>query len=130
MFCKFSAFSLKFQICFSITRTIFSHSSSEQFWQQNTIFIKPNQGIDLHENVVEYGNQEFSVTLILTDSSTRVPIWCQQLICFLGKLLFRRKNTHSYYYLFLINYAVNKRKSNNVLKSIYIMATYLISYNI
>ena len=37
-FCKFSAFSLKFQKFFSITRTIFSHSRSEQFWYQNTIF--------------------------------------------------------------------------------------------
>ena len=35
--CKFSAFSLEFQKFFSITRTIFSHSRSEQFWQQNTI---------------------------------------------------------------------------------------------
>ena len=31
-FCKFSAFSLEFQKFFSITRTIFSHSRSEQFW--------------------------------------------------------------------------------------------------
>ena len=31
-FCNFSAFSLKFQKFFSITRKIFSHSSSEQFW--------------------------------------------------------------------------------------------------
>ena len=30
--CKFSAFSLEFQKNFSITRTIFSHSRSEQFW--------------------------------------------------------------------------------------------------
>ena len=30
--CKFSAFSLKFQKVFLITRTIFSHSRSEQFW--------------------------------------------------------------------------------------------------
>ena len=30
-FCKFSAFSLEFQTFFSITRTIFSHSRSEQF---------------------------------------------------------------------------------------------------
>ena len=36
-FCKFSAFSLEFQKFFSITRTIFSHSRSEQFWYQNTI---------------------------------------------------------------------------------------------
>ena len=35
--CKFSAFSFEFQKCFSITRTIFSHSRSEQFWKQNTI---------------------------------------------------------------------------------------------
>ena len=34
--CKFSAFSLEFQKNFSITRTIFSHSTSEQFWWQNT----------------------------------------------------------------------------------------------
>ena len=31
-FWKFSAFSFEFQIFFSITRTIFSHSRSEQFW--------------------------------------------------------------------------------------------------
>ena len=31
-FCKFSAFSLEFQKFFLITRTIFSHSRSEQFW--------------------------------------------------------------------------------------------------
>ena len=37
-FCKFSAFSLEFQKFFSITRTIFSHSRSEQFWKQNTIY--------------------------------------------------------------------------------------------
>ena len=35
-FCKLSAFSLEFQKFFSITRTIFSHSRSEQFWKQNT----------------------------------------------------------------------------------------------
>ena len=35
-FCKFSAFSLKFKKLFLITRTIFSHSRSEQFWKQNT----------------------------------------------------------------------------------------------
>ena len=34
---KFSAFSLEFQKFFSITRTMFSHSRSEQFWEQNTI---------------------------------------------------------------------------------------------
>ena len=32
IFCKFSAFSLEFQKNFSITKTIFSHSRSEQFW--------------------------------------------------------------------------------------------------
>ena len=32
-FCKFSAFSLKFPKFLSITRTIFSHSKSEQFWK-------------------------------------------------------------------------------------------------
>ena len=31
------AFSLEFQKSFSITRTIFSHSRSKQFWKQNTI---------------------------------------------------------------------------------------------
>ena len=36
-FCKFSAFSLKFQNFFSITRTTFSRSRSKQFWWQNTI---------------------------------------------------------------------------------------------
>ena len=36
-FCRFSAFCLKSQKLFSITRTIFSHSRSEQFWKQNTI---------------------------------------------------------------------------------------------
>ena len=36
---QISAFSLKFQKFFSITRTIFSHSRSEQFWWQNTISI-------------------------------------------------------------------------------------------
>ena len=36
-FCKFLAFSLEFQKFFSITRTIFSHSRTENFWQQNTI---------------------------------------------------------------------------------------------
>ena len=35
-FCKFLDFSLEFQIFFSITITIFSHSRAEQFWQQNT----------------------------------------------------------------------------------------------
>ena len=36
-FCKISAFSLKFPKFFSITKTIFPHSKSEQFWKQNTI---------------------------------------------------------------------------------------------
>ena len=31
-FCKFLAFSLEFQKLFSINRTFFSHSRSEQFW--------------------------------------------------------------------------------------------------
>jgi len=35
--CKFLAFSLEFQKFFLITKTIFSHSRSEQFWKQNTI---------------------------------------------------------------------------------------------
>ena len=39
-FCKFSAFSLKFKKLFSTTRTIFSHSRSEQFWKQNTIVLE------------------------------------------------------------------------------------------
>ena len=44
IFCKFLAFSLEFQKFFSITRTIFSHSRSEQFWQQNTIsFFRPKK---------------------------------------------------------------------------------------
>ena len=34
-FCKFSIFSLEFQKLFSMTRTIYSHSRSEQFWKQN-----------------------------------------------------------------------------------------------
>ena len=34
---KFLAFSLEFQKKFSITRTFFSHSESEQFWKQNTV---------------------------------------------------------------------------------------------
>ena len=34
--CKFSAFSLEFQKFFLNTRTIFSHSRSEQFWKQTT----------------------------------------------------------------------------------------------
>ena len=37
-FRKFSAFSLKFQKFFLIIRTFFSHTRSEQFWKQNTIF--------------------------------------------------------------------------------------------
>jgi hypothetical protein len=36
-FFKFSGFSLELQKFFSITRTIFSHSRTEQFWKQNTI---------------------------------------------------------------------------------------------
>ena len=39
IFFKFSAFSLEFQKFFSITRTIFSQTRSEQFWKQNTIVI-------------------------------------------------------------------------------------------
>ena len=35
--CSSTAFSLEFQKTFSITRAIFSHSRSEQFWQLNTI---------------------------------------------------------------------------------------------
>ena len=36
---KFSAFSLQSQKFFSITKTIFSHSRSEQFWKQNTKYV-------------------------------------------------------------------------------------------
>ena len=36
--CKFSTFSREFQKFFSITRTFFSHSRSEQFCKQNTHF--------------------------------------------------------------------------------------------
>ena len=43
MFCKFSAFSLEFQMFFSITRTIFSHSGSEQFWKLNTKMYLPKE---------------------------------------------------------------------------------------
>ena len=39
IFAKFSAFSLEFRKFFSLTRTIFSHSRSGQFWKQNTIFL-------------------------------------------------------------------------------------------
>ena len=45
-FCKFLAFSLEFQKFFLITRTIFSHSRSEQFWLQNTISLN-----ELHVNI-------------------------------------------------------------------------------
>ena len=40
IFCKFSVFSLKSQMFFSITRTFFSESRSEQFWKQNTNLFK------------------------------------------------------------------------------------------
>ena len=42
--CKFLSFSLEFQKFFSITKTIFSQSRSEQFRKQNTIVI-----LKLHE---------------------------------------------------------------------------------
>ena len=47
-FLKILCLSLKFQKLFSITRTIFSHSWSEQFWWQNSILackIKSAQSI-------------------------------------------------------------------------------------
>ena len=43
-FCNFSTLSLEFQKFFLISRTISSHSRSEQFWKQNTIPSITHQG--------------------------------------------------------------------------------------
>ena len=47
IFCKLLGFSLEFQKIFSIIRTIFSYSSSEQFWKQNTIITAPHRTVTL-----------------------------------------------------------------------------------
>ena len=58
----FSAFSLEFQNFFLITRIIFSHSRSEQFWLQNTISLN-----ELHVNICiqDQVKAEYKFPLIL-----------------------------------------------------------------
>ena len=69
--------SLEFQKFFSITRTIFSHSRSEQFWWQNTIFSLP---INLLSS-----NDTWSVTSRLVELFNCGSI--EQRFCFFDKSL-------------------------------------------